>query len=206
MIECKRSHAFDEPCELCFPDDSKCAVCSEDHDYEDHKPGSELRHEFEPESAERICQDCGLAERYHGATDPSVRHNFAPPPPKPSFPSREAQERADKVTGRGSGEKFMKTWRAVADAMQALIDERDAARDDAMVGAAAAARECARAEAAEADAALAWRRVTELQARGTELVEARRALAEVVRAYARLLPQPFNEHLSAILAKHEVRS
>jgi len=35
-----------------------------------------------------------------------------------------------------------------------------------------------RAEAAEADAKLAWRRVTELQERGTQLVEERRAETE----------------------------
>jgi len=67
-----------------------------------------------------------------------------------------------------------------------------------------------RALIVEQDAMLAWRRVTELQACGTELVVERRAahealawLAREVRSYAESLPRPFDEHLEAIVARYE---
>lgn len=61
--------------------------------------------------------------------------------------------------------------RLLASALQKLMDERDGAFDEGRATAAAKAR----AEAAEADAALAWRRVTELQESNTALVLERRA-------------------------------
>lgn len=116
-----------------------------------------------------------------------------------SEPSSEALEKASALTGPGVDRIGMS--QRVASALQELMDaKRDAqewaahlnSRAQANLERAEAAEsayaelratsieklrllESQRADKAEADAALAWRRVTELQARGTQLVEERRA-------------------------------
>ena len=69
--------------------------------------------------------------------------------------SEEATRLADEIMGLGIGAEFMACWKRARLVLQRLIDQRDAA---------------------SADAALAWRRVTELQVRGTQLVEELRRL------------------------------
>ena len=110
-----------------------CAICGEGHWYEDHNPGSELRHEFEAELA--------------------------------SEPSKEAYALADSTLAAAIPEPH-RTF--IASAFQAVVEQRDHEFE-------MSESFRVRAEAAEADAALAWRRVTELQERGTQLVEERRA-------------------------------
>jgi len=89
------------------------------------------------------------------------------------------------------------TWLAAA--LQPLMDERDGAN----------AGYCEpleqmrqRAEAAEADAALAWRRVTELQARGTQLVLEHRAAIERHRTALGTIKSIFD----ALVAPTEAKS
>ncbi len=124
--------------------------------------------------------------------------------------SNEAWERARKLSWPHlAGQDF--TWLAAA--VQTLMDERDCNKGlwhSAMDRTAAQFR---RAEAAEADAALAWRRVTELQERGTQLVEERRAveaklaaLIAEVREHANKSVFGVNTALHAILDKHEAKS
>lgn len=114
-----------------------------------------------------------------------------------SEPSKEAWDRARALAlselawPRLAGQDI--TWLAVG--LQKLMDERDHAKQHAAECYEVATNACARrdeldlrcsrqrtrAEAAEADAKLAWRRVTDLQTRCTELVLERRAAVEKLR-------------------------
>jgi chromosome segregation ATPase len=89
-----------------------------------------------------------------------------------SEPSKEALEMADRFCPRDE----TVAHREIAAALQKLMDERDRWRRAEEVQRTQADHWCKRAEAAEADAALAWRRVTELQESNTALVLERRAL------------------------------
>lgn len=116
---------------------------------------------------EPLCALCGEAWSYvdHGPRG-ELRHEFEPE--TGSEPSKEAYALADGTLAAAIAEPH-RTF--IAEAFQAVIEQR--AHEFEM-----SESFRVRAEKAEADAKLAWRRVTELQERGTELVEQRRTETE----------------------------
>lgn len=140
--------------------------------------------------SEPTCKVCGWPAQQHGGQDIGGWHDFEPAHEEPLYVNVPAPTVTAQAHVRSVDRPATAQDDAALDAVATELVVLVKIAPDRVVNALRRFRDettaaerawKARAEAAEADAALAWRRVTELQERGTELVLAHRRESQLLR-------------------------